>query len=198
MRLKFLVDMNLSPQWVPVLRKHGWQAVHWSTLGDPGASDKDIMDWARDHQYVVFTHAWTSAPCWRSRTKRGRVCYRSARKTLCRTIWKSRSLPLSISMKPTCPLGPWSWLTRAEAGFECCRYETTSRALPFKEDASDAKGAAQTYDGTAGRQGGDCTGGGNQMRIGGVDFPEPLLNALRDGRLVVFAGVSMGPHPTQT
>jgi len=33
------------------------------------------------------------------------------------------------------------------------------------------------------------------MRIGSVDFPEPLLNALRDGRLVVFAGagVSMGP-----
>ena len=33
------------------------------------------------------------------------------------------------------------------------------------------------------------------MRIQGVDFPEPLLNALRDGRLVVFAGagVSMGP-----
>ena len=33
------------------------------------------------------------------------------------------------------------------------------------------------------------------MKIGGVDFPEPVLNALRDGRLVVFAGagVSMGP-----
>ena len=33
------------------------------------------------------------------------------------------------------------------------------------------------------------------MKIGGVDFPGPLLNALRDGRLVVFAGagVSMGP-----
>ena len=46
MRLKFLVDMNLSPQWVAVLWKHGWQAVHWSTLGDPGASDRDIMDWA--------------------------------------------------------------------------------------------------------------------------------------------------------
>ena len=56
MRLKFLVDMNLTPQWVPVLWKHGWQAVHWSTLGDPGASDRDIMDWARDHHYVVFTH----------------------------------------------------------------------------------------------------------------------------------------------
>ena len=33
------------------------------------------------------------------------------------------------------------------------------------------------------------------MKIAGVDFPDPLLNALRDGRLVVFAGagVSMGP-----
>ena len=32
------------------------------------------------------------------------------------------------------------------------------------------------------------------MKIAGVDFPEPLLAALRDGRLVVFAGagVSMG------
>ena len=33
------------------------------------------------------------------------------------------------------------------------------------------------------------------MKIAGVDFPEPLLNALKDGRVVVFAGagVSMGP-----
>ena len=33
------------------------------------------------------------------------------------------------------------------------------------------------------------------MIIGGADFPELLLNALRDGLLVVFAraGVSMGP-----
>ena len=32
------------------------------------------------------------------------------------------------------------------------------------------------------------------MRIGGIDFPRPLLKAVRDGRLVVFAGagVSMG------
>ena len=34
------------------------------------------------------------------------------------------------------------------------------------------------------------------MKIVNVDFPEPLLNALRNGRLVVFAGagVSMGPR----
>ena len=56
MRLKLLVDMNLSPDWVPALRKHGWEAVHWSTVGDPRASDKDIMEWAAAHRYVVFTH----------------------------------------------------------------------------------------------------------------------------------------------
>ena len=56
MRLKILIDMNLSPVWVSVLRKHGWQAVHWSTVGDPSASDKEIMNWAVAHQYVVFTH----------------------------------------------------------------------------------------------------------------------------------------------
>ncbi len=56
MSLSLLVDMNLSPQWVPVLRKHGWQAVHWSTIGNPGDSDKEIMDWARTNQHVVFTH----------------------------------------------------------------------------------------------------------------------------------------------
>ena len=33
------------------------------------------------------------------------------------------------------------------------------------------------------------------MKMAGTEFPEPLLNVLRDGRLVIFAGagVSMGP-----
>ena len=48
--------MNLSPEWASALRKHGWQAVHWSTVGDPRASDKEIMGWAVVHQYVVLTH----------------------------------------------------------------------------------------------------------------------------------------------
>ena len=55
MRPKLLVDMNLSPEWIPALEKHGWQAMHWSDVGDPRASDRDIMDWAVAHQYVVFT-----------------------------------------------------------------------------------------------------------------------------------------------
>ncbi len=56
MKLKLLVDMNLSPEWVSVLAKHGWQAMHWSTVGDPKASDKELMEWAVTQQYIVFTH----------------------------------------------------------------------------------------------------------------------------------------------
>ena len=56
MRPKLLIDMNLSPEWVPALRRHGWEAVHWSDVGEPRSSDKTIMDWAVAHDYVVFTH----------------------------------------------------------------------------------------------------------------------------------------------
>ena len=54
--MKILVDMNLSPDWVPVFAKHGIIAAHWSTIGDPRAEDSVLMDWARDHDYVEFTH----------------------------------------------------------------------------------------------------------------------------------------------
>ena len=56
MTVKLLVDMNLSPDWVPVLKSHGWSVVHWSTVGDPRASDRTIMEWAAKHEYVVLTH----------------------------------------------------------------------------------------------------------------------------------------------
>ena len=48
--------MNLSPEWVRTLQDQGWEAVHWSTIGEPGATDREIMDWAASHQHVVFTH----------------------------------------------------------------------------------------------------------------------------------------------
>jgi len=54
--MKILVDMNLSPDWVPVLKDAGLEAVHWSEVGDPSASDQVIMDHAMAHGYVVFTH----------------------------------------------------------------------------------------------------------------------------------------------
>ena len=56
MSLRLLLDMNLSPEWVVELSRHGYDAVHWSTVGDPRAADATIMAWARSNGYVVFTH----------------------------------------------------------------------------------------------------------------------------------------------
>jgi len=54
--MKLLVDMNLSPEWVRVLGEEGWEATHWSKIGDAGASDSEIMTWAKANGHVVFTH----------------------------------------------------------------------------------------------------------------------------------------------
>ncbi len=54
--MKVLVDMNLTPDWVPVLQAAGHEAVHWSTVGDPRARDEVLMQWARTNGHVVFTH----------------------------------------------------------------------------------------------------------------------------------------------
>jgi len=56
MSLKILIDMNLSPNWVPLLQNAHWAATHWSTVGDPKAADRTIMDWAEANGYTVFTH----------------------------------------------------------------------------------------------------------------------------------------------
>ncbi len=54
--MKILVDMNLSPLWVPFLQQHGFGAAHWSSLGAPSAADGEIMDHAKAGGFVIFTH----------------------------------------------------------------------------------------------------------------------------------------------
>lgn len=48
--------MNLSPRWVHLLDEAGVEAVHWSEVGAPSASDVEIMAYARLHDYVDLTH----------------------------------------------------------------------------------------------------------------------------------------------
>jgi predicted nuclease of predicted toxin-antitoxin system len=48
--------MNISVDWIPVLESHGWEAVHWSEVGDKRAADAEIMHWARANGFVVLTH----------------------------------------------------------------------------------------------------------------------------------------------
>ncbi|MDY6825138.1 MAG: DUF5615 family PIN-like protein [Thermodesulfobacteriota bacterium] len=54
--MKFLIDMNLSPQWVSVFENAGWEAQHWSFIGKPNAPDQEIFEYVKSNGYVLFTH----------------------------------------------------------------------------------------------------------------------------------------------
>jgi predicted nuclease of predicted toxin-antitoxin system len=54
--MRVLVDMNLPPQWVEVFQQEGYTSTHWSSVGAGDASDWELMQWARRHEHVVFTH----------------------------------------------------------------------------------------------------------------------------------------------
>ncbi len=54
--MKLLVDMNLSPKWVDLFHDSGWEAAHWSAVGQPTARDSEIMAYATANDYVVVTH----------------------------------------------------------------------------------------------------------------------------------------------
>lgn len=54
--MKLLIDMNLSPLWIKALETQGHEGVHWSQIGDPAAPDREILEYARKEEYVVFTH----------------------------------------------------------------------------------------------------------------------------------------------
>ena len=54
--MKILIDMNLSPDWTAVLEAENIEAVHWSSIGKPNAPDEEIMKYARENDFIVFTH----------------------------------------------------------------------------------------------------------------------------------------------
>ena len=54
--MKFLIDMNLSPSWVRFFASNGIDAIHWSTVGAPGAEDTVLLSWAKKEGRVLFTH----------------------------------------------------------------------------------------------------------------------------------------------
>ena len=54
--MKLLIDMNLSPDWVPFLQGAGIEVVHWCSVGAANAPDATIMSWARANGCVIFTH----------------------------------------------------------------------------------------------------------------------------------------------
>ena len=56
MNLAFLIDMNLSPAWTESFAQQGWEAVHWSAVGEPTVPDQVVMNYARTRGWIAFTH----------------------------------------------------------------------------------------------------------------------------------------------
>jgi predicted nuclease of predicted toxin-antitoxin system len=53
--MKFVIDMNMGPEWIACLAADDHVAVHWSSIGPGDANDDEIMRWARDNDHVVLT-----------------------------------------------------------------------------------------------------------------------------------------------
>jgi predicted nuclease of predicted toxin-antitoxin system len=54
--MKILVDVNLSPLWISELAEKSIETVHCSHIGADDALDSEIFAYARNRNYVVFTH----------------------------------------------------------------------------------------------------------------------------------------------
>jgi predicted nuclease of predicted toxin-antitoxin system len=46
----------LPPRWVQFLASEGLQSIHWANAGKPTAPDSQIMSYAREQGFIVFTH----------------------------------------------------------------------------------------------------------------------------------------------
>ncbi len=58
--MKIVLDMNLSPSWISYLGTHGHEVKHWSDIGNICAPDREIMEWARDNEYIFLPMIWIS------------------------------------------------------------------------------------------------------------------------------------------
>lgn len=49
---RFVIDMNLSPDWRTHLPGVGWPAGHWSSVGSPRAKDVEVIQWCRENDWM--------------------------------------------------------------------------------------------------------------------------------------------------
>ena len=54
--MKIIVDVNLAVRWADMLSNLGIEAVHWTAIGAANAQDIEIMSYARQNGYSVFTN----------------------------------------------------------------------------------------------------------------------------------------------
>ena len=53
--MKILIDMNLPPRLATKLTAAGIDAIHWFSVGAPNATDKEIISYAQEKDYVLMT-----------------------------------------------------------------------------------------------------------------------------------------------
>lgn len=53
--MRFLVDAQLPPAQARLLGEHGYDAEHVTEIGPADASDRDIWQYALDHDAVIVT-----------------------------------------------------------------------------------------------------------------------------------------------
>ncbi|OAG26925.1 DUF5615 family PIN-like protein [Thermodesulfatator autotrophicus] len=54
--MKILVDVNLSPSLVLLLREKNYEAFHWSEIGSLSAKDEEILSWAKENKFIILTN----------------------------------------------------------------------------------------------------------------------------------------------
>ena len=53
--LRLLVDMNISPKTVEALQQQGWDTIRVSQILPGNASDREILELARERDRIVVT-----------------------------------------------------------------------------------------------------------------------------------------------
>ena len=53
--MKILIDMNIPLRYSSLLSDSGIEVKRWSDVGEPNASDTEIMEYARRNDFVVLT-----------------------------------------------------------------------------------------------------------------------------------------------
>jgi len=54
--MRIIVDVNLAVRWADMLSGRGIETVHWAKIGAANAPDIEIMSYAKQNGYSVFTN----------------------------------------------------------------------------------------------------------------------------------------------
>ena len=53
--MRFVVDVNLTQLWIAFLIGHGYDSVHWNSIGRHDDDDATILEWARAGSCIIMT-----------------------------------------------------------------------------------------------------------------------------------------------